>query len=531
MNKTANVKERHIELLWQRIEPLGVSRREFLELLGKGGAAAVLAALPREPLFAQEVAQPLSAIATSTNPSDELIYASATTLGKAIRAKKVSSEEVVKAYLKRIEAVNPKLNAVVQLTAEAALAEAHAADAALARGDVKGPLHGVPMTIKDSLNTAGVVSTGGTKGLASFVPKEDATVVARLKAAGAILLGKTNTPELTMAYETDNLVYGRTNNPYDLSRTPGGSSGGAAAIIAVGGSPFDIGSDTGGSIRLPAHFCGIAGIKPTSGRVPRTGHLLPPGGALDAFTQLGPVARFVEDLSLVLPIIAGVDWRDPAIVPMPLGDPRAVNLKSLRVAFYTDNGILTPTPEIVKVVRTTAKVLAEAGMAVEEARPKGIEQTYPELFRGLFSADGGAGLEGLLQFVGTTEVSPLVQRLVELLRPGAMPTAAFLGKMFTLDMFRSAMLSFMEKYDVILCPVNAYPALPHGVTWDNLPSFSYTMTYNVTGWPGAVVRAGTSPEGLPIGVQVVARPWREDVALAVAQHIETALGGWQRPPL
>ena len=199
---------------------------------------------------------------------DEITSSSARSLADAIRVKELSSREIVEAYLARIDEVNDRLNAVVQVTGERALAEAHNADEMTARGESKGPLHGVPMTIKDSLDTEGIITTGGTTGRASFVPKMDSTVVARLRAAGAVLLGKTNTPELTYAGETDNLVYGRTNNPYDLSRTPGGSSGGAAAIIAAGGSPFDMGSDTGGSIRLPAHFSGIAGIKPTSGRVP-----------------------------------------------------------------------------------------------------------------------------------------------------------------------------------------------------------------------------------------------------------------------
>lgn len=289
---------------------------------------------------------------------DNLIYASAAALARAIRNKEVSSEEVVNAHLQRIEAVNPRLNAVVQVVAEQARTQAHEADAALARGTVYGPLHGVPMTIKDNLNTTGVISTGGTTGRATFVPTHDATAVARLRTAGAILLGKTNTPELTLAYETDNLIYGRTNNPYDVSRTCGGSSGGAAAIIAAGGSPFDIGSDTGGSIRVPSHCCGTAGIRPTSGRVPRTGHILPPAGALDALTQLGPMARRVEDLSLILPIIAGMDWRDPAIVPMPLGAPQQVDLKTLRVAMHTDNGIVSPTRETVETVQAAAAALA-----------------------------------------------------------------------------------------------------------------------------------------------------------------------------
>jgi len=463
---------------------------------------------------------------------DKLIYASATALARAIRAKEVSSEEVVDAYLQRIEEVNPKLNAVVQLTANAARAQARKADADLARGHIRGPLHGVPMTIKDNIETAGVICTGGTKGRASFVPTQDATVVARMRAAGAIMLGKTNLPELGLAYETDNLVYGRTNNPYDLSRTPGGSSGGEAAIIAAGGSPLGLGNDMGGSIRLPAHFCGIAGIKPTTGRVPRTGHFPWPTGWWDMLWQPGPMARFVEDLILTLHIIAGVDWRDSTVVPMPLGDPKKVDLKSLRIAFHTDNGIMPPTPETVKVVRKTAEVLSNAGMAVEEDRPWGIEQSY-EIFFGLLAADGGAGVQMLLQMVGTTEVHSWTQGLLEFDRENAMTTAEFGGLMLRWAMFNSSMLSFMEKYDVIICPVCAYPALPHGasVELDKVPAFSYTMAYNLTGWPGVVVRGGTSPEGLPIGVQVVARPWREEVALAVAKHIETVLGGWQRPPL
>jgi len=463
---------------------------------------------------------------------DKLVYVSAAALARAIRAKEVSSEEVVDAYLQRIEEVNPRLNAVVQLTTDKARAQAREADAAIARGHIKGPLHGVPMTIKDNIETAAVICTGGTKGRASFVPTQDATVVARMRAAGAILLGKTNMPELGLAFESDNLIYGRTNNPYDLSRTPGGSSGGEAAIISAGGSPLGLGNDMGGSIRLPAHFCGIAGIKPTTGRVPRTGHFPWPSGWWDPLWQPGPMARFVEDLILTLPIIAGVDWRDPTVVPMPLGDPKTVDLKILRVAFYTDNGILSPTSETVKVVKKTAEVLSDAGVTVEEDRPEGIEQTFG-IFNGLLAADGGAGIETLLQMVGTTEMHPWTQGLLEFGRGVAMTTAEFGGLMLQWDMFVSSMLSFMEKHDVIISPVCAFPAQLHGASLDleKIPAFSYTMTYNLTGWPGVVIRGGTSPEGLPIGVQVVTRPWREDVALAVAQHIETVLGGWQLPRL
>jgi len=462
---------------------------------------------------------------------DELIYASAATLARAIRDKTVSVTEVVTAYLQRIEAVNPALNAVVHIIHERALAEALAADQALAHGRTIGPLHGVPMTIKDSLDTAGVVSTGGTKGRADFVPEHDATVVARLRAAGAILLGKTNTPELTLAGETDNLIYGQTNNPYDLSRTPGGSSGGAGAILAAGGSPLDIGSDTGGSIRLPAHFCGIAGLKPTSGRVPRTGHIVPFGlGAVDALTQNGPMARYVEDLILTLPIISGVDWRDPGIVPMPLGDPHAVDLRSLRVAMHTDNGIKTPTPEIAAAVQTAAAVLADAGMTITADRPVALERVF-ELSRQLSGGDGRAWVRRLLSKAGTTAIHPWLMRRLDEAQP--LGVAEYTAVLEDVDKFRSEMLAFMQHYDIILCPVCAFPAPPHGTTFTEEmgKGFSYTGAYNLTGWPGAVVRAGSSPEGLPIGVQIVAQPWREDVALAVARHLETALGGWQRPVL
>jgi amidase len=463
---------------------------------------------------------------------DELIYISATSLAKAIREKRVSSYEVVEAYIHRIELVNPLLNAVVQLTAETALAQAKAADGTLARGEITGPLHGIPITIKDSFDTKDIISTAGTKGRAAYIPQQDATAVARMRAAGAIVLGKTNLPELSLAYESNNLIYGRTSNPYDLSRTPGGSSGGESAILAAGGSPLGLGTDGFGSIRIPAHFCGIAGLKPTSGRVPFTG-LLPHGfGASARMRHVGPMARYVEDLALTLPILSGVDWRDPATVPMPLDDPRKVQLKGLRIAFYTDNGIQTPTAETIAAVRTAVHAVADACMVVEEARPTGIEQSY-ELFRDLFAADGGAGVQRLLQVVGTSDIHPFVQQFGEMMRPYAMTTAQFSSLLVRWDQFRGALLSFIEPYDVILCPVCATPAWPHSstITEEQFFAGSYCMTYNLTGWPAVTVRSGTSPEGLPIGVQVVARPWREDVALAVAQHLETVSGGWQRPPI
>lgn len=461
----------------------------------------------------------------------EIIYQSAKQIAQSIREKKVSASEVLEAHLSRIEEVNPALNAVVQFATDRARAEARQADNALARGDSIGPLHGVPFTLKDSIDTEGVITTGGTMGRANFVPDEDATVAARLRKAGAILMGKTNTPELTLAGETNNLVYGQTNNPFDVTRTTGGSSGGAGAIVTTGGAPFDIGSDTGGSIRYPTHFCGIAGIKPNSGRVPRTGHIVPYAmGAVDSLTQNGPMARFVEDLSLILPIISGPDWKDPYIVPMPLGDPADVEIAGLRVCVYTDNGIQTPTAETIAAVNAAAKALSDAGLAVTEDLPKVITEN-PEISNDLSGSDGRAWTQRLLDKYGTRESHPwLVRRMA---KANPLSVGEYSAMLEKVDTFRSDMLAFMESYDVIICPVAAFPALPHGMSLEDefTPGMSYTGTYNITGWPAAVVRCGTSPDALPIGVQIVARPWREDVALAVAQYLETALGGWQKPPM
>ena len=454
----------------------------------------------------------------------ELTSFSATTLARFIRTNLVSSVAVVDAHLARLETANPKLNAVVQIQAEAARRQAREADEAVSRGERLGPLHGIPITLKDSLDTADMVSTWGTAGRADFTPEHDATVVTRLRAAGAIVLGKTNTPEFTLAGITDNAVYGRTNNPYDMERSPAGSSGGAGAILAAGGSALDLGSDTGGSIRMPSHYCGIAGIKPTSGRVPRTGHAISfEVGALDAFTQIGPMARHVEDLGLTLSIIAGPDGHDPAVVPAPLGDPQDVSVRDLRIAFFTDNGIKSPSPDTVSTVRAAAGVLADHGVSVTEDRPQGVSDAE-RLWYSLYLADGGAWIRQLIRAAGTEHMSSALDWM-QTAQPVSLPE--FTQELSRWNVYRSEMLAFMEPYDVLLCPVSATPATRHDDP--DGPDFTYTFAHNLTGWPGAVVRCGTSAEGLPIGVQLVAHPWREDVALAVAHYLETNLGGWQSP--
>ena len=433
---------------------------------------------------------------------------------------------MVTVCLQRIEGVNAKLNAVVHLTAEKAIAQAKEADAALAQGTLYGPLHGVPMTLKDSLDTAGVLTTWGSAALAERVPAQDATVVARLKRAGAILLGKTNTPELTLSFDVNNEVYGRTHNPYNLERMPGGSSGGAVAIIASGGSPFDIGTDTGGSIRLPAHFSGVAGIKPTTGRVPRTGHAIPFGGLTDNVTQVGPLARTVDDLAYILKIIAGPDGRDFTIAPVPLGNHHEVELSGLRCAYFVDNGIHRPIPEIAQAVHDAAETLRAAGVTVEEVRPPAVPETF-DLFLAMMRKDYNAPwLKILLEREGADPQKTKFMSHGDV--PSIMELSAVVDRW---DQFRSDMLTFMDDYDILLSPVNANAALPPAEFDANLSGFSYTMMHNLTGWPAAVVRASSSEDGLPIGVQLAAKPWREDVALAAAKVIEEATGGWQMPVL
>ena len=388
---------------------------------------------------------------------DQIVFASATTMARAIRNKEVSSSEVVDAHLRRIDEVNPIINAVVQIAAERARTEAKAADEDLARGRIRGPLHGVPLTIKDALDTEGIVSTAGTLGRKGHIPKEDATLVRRLRDAGGIVLGKTNLPELSLLWESDNLVYGRCNNPYGLDRSPGGSSGGEAAIIAAGGSPLGMGSDSGGSIRQPAHNCGIAGIKPTSGCVPRTGHFGFIGGILDFRFQVGPMARYVEDLILSLPIIVGPDYIDPAIVPVPLGDPDKVDIKGLRVSFHTDNGIAPPTPETAKVIRNAAQALADAGATVEEDLPKPLTESNDLIWK-LRWLEGDLGIRALLEEAGTTQVHPLTEQWMRTIRPEPSPTSELIDVIGRWDTFRSTMLGYIKDWDVIISPSASEPA-------------------------------------------------------------------------
>jgi len=448
-----------------------------------------------------------------------------------IRRRQISSRELVEAHLARISGVNPAINAAIEILEEPALAAADSADCALARGDLAGPLHGVPVSIKDSIEVSGTRCTAGTLGRkTAALSMEDATLVVALRRAGAIPLAKTNLPDLLFAFETDNLIFGRTSNPYGLDRTSGGSSGGEAALIAACGSPFGLGSDAAGSVRVPAGFCGIASIKPTSGRLPRTGHFPPAGGWLEMVWQIGPMARRVEDLIRAMPLLAVADGRDCSVVEMPVRNPADVKLRDLRVAFYTDNGRAASEGAVAGVVRKAARALADEVRKIDERRPACLEAAY-DLEMRLIGPDGGDSLRDYLRDLGSGDVHPLLTGWLDKLEAYRCDLAGFQSCWEDWRRYKAEMLCFSREYDAILCPLYTQPALPHGqsIRQENFEGFSHTMAYNVAGWPAAVVRCGTSAEGLPIAVQIAAAPWREDIALAIALRLEQEFGGWTPP--
>ncbi len=507
-----------------------LTRRTMLKALG--GAAAGSAIAPVAAARSAEERLPRSAVRELSSP---LHFSSAAALARAIRAKRMSSEDVTRAFLARIRAVNPKIHAVMQVQWEAAIVQARNADARLMRDEPLGPLHGVPITIKDSLDTAGIVSTAGTKGRAQFVPARDAAVVARLKAAGAIVIGKSNTPELTLHGFSENLIYERTNNPYNLARSPMGSSGGAGAIVAAGGSAFDIGSDTGGSVRIPAHVNGVCGLIPTAGRIARTGHIITYDTFDQSLTTLGPLARYVEDLETILPIIAGSDGIDPFAYDLPMGDSRAIDIARLSFAFYVDNGTAKPVASIDEALRQAANRLAGAGARIEERRPPGTDEALDLLWT-ILGGDGGYAVQRILTDSGTTEVAPyLAGALGDPARfdKPALSHRQFANFFMKWHVYKSRMTHFFADYDVMLCPASAIAAPTHDTDIKSLEAtmLSYTAPFSITGWPVAVVRVGTSEEGLPIGVQIVGKPFQEHVVLAVARFLEREFGGFVAPEI
>jgi Asp-tRNA(Asn)/Glu-tRNA(Gln) amidotransferase A subunit family amidase len=450
---------------------------------------------------------------------------------RRLAARELSAQELVTHVLARLDAVEA-LNAVAARDDEAALAAAAAADAARSGGDER-PLLGLPVSIKDSLATSGLRTASGSRARARHVPDRDATVVARLRAAGAIVVCKSAVPEYTWAYETESALQGRTLNPHAPERTCGGSSGGEAALLGADASIVGIGTDGGGSIRVPSHYCGVVGHRPTAGLVPETGcwPSTRDTGMLD-INGVGPMARFVADLALLLPLVAGADGQDPfvhaAAAPTSAGPPAP----GLRIGFYTDDGVWPTTDATRRAVERAARALASARHEVAETPPPGVAEAT-DLFFALMAADGGARAREDL--AGADRHVPSFARLLEDLRPLAVDAAGFFELVRRLYAFRQRVRAFVGRFDLVLAPVAAGPAPLHGrspgddAEADSYLPFNYTHAYSLAGLPVTVIRAGDEG-GLPLGVQIVAGAFRDELSLLVAGALEEALGSFRGPP-
>jgi amidase len=458
-----------------------------------------------------------------------MIELSAARLAELMRARAVSPVEVVEAYLARIEDLNPGLNAIVTLAPDA-LERARQIEAEIMHGETARALHGVPVTVKDTFDVAGLRSTSGSRLRASRVPARDAAVVSRLRAAGAIILGKTNVPEMALTYDSENAVFGRTNNPYDYSRTPGGSSGGEAASIAASLSAAGLGSDLVGSIRIPSHFCGIFGLKPTAAAVSGFGHCPEMIGRLKQAASFGPLARSAQDLALMFDVLS-----DSA----EASEFEERELRRARVAWYTYDGLTVVTEETARAVERAARALADAGFEVEETRPPGIERG-PSLWSERFSPDVAAAMRAVYRTTQDEEkAGPAVRALLKRAASAYVKTEA---ERFLIDeeaaRLRAALIEWMMERPFLLAPVGAVPAFEHGArkvyvaghSMNVFDAFSYAQTFNTFDLPVISVPAGRTRDGLPIGVQLVGRPFSERSLLRVARFLEEALGGYQAPP-
>jgi Asp-tRNA(Asn)/Glu-tRNA(Gln) amidotransferase A subunit family amidase len=462
-------------------------------------------------------------------------------MAKSVRAREISPVELVEAHLRQVERLNPKLNAFVYVDAEGARRQAREAERAIAtnsNAESLGPLYGVPLSVKSSIDVAGWPCECGSALRKGYIPAEDAPLVARLRAAGAIMLGNTNAPEFLMAYETDNLLYGRTNNPWDLSRTSGGSSGGEAAAIAAGCSAGGVGSDGGGSIRIPAHYTGICGLKPTPGRVPATGHYPASAGPFAQLGVVGPLARTIADVACLFEVMAGPEPGDPASSPVPLRRWHENEIHKLRIAYFEDDAETPVTEETAAAVRTAAEALRAQGFELESWRPQNLNRVW-QLWWNLF----GRGVQ--MAFEPTVEgregeLSPVLQAWrANVEKHPPLNSRDWLNTLIGRDALREKLLRQMEQFPILLCPVCAIPAFRHGEReWtvrgrkvEYLKAMSYSQWFNLLGFPAAVLPVGRSPEGLPIGVQIVGRPWEDEAVLAVAEKIEQATGGFRRPPV
>jgi amidase len=455
---------------------------------------------------------------------------SATAWLARLEAGEVSSRELTERTLKRIEAANGELNAVTAIYPERSLAAADEADRARAAG-AGGALLGLPVTIKDTVDVEGWPTTAGVVAERDRIAASDSSVARRLREAGAIVVAKTNVPECSSDAETDNCLFGRTDNPHDHARTPGGSSGGEAALMGADASLVGIGVDGGCSIRLPSHYCGGVGIRPTAGRVPETG-LWPSTRATGMFdlSCIGPMGRYVEDLELLLGVIAGADGIDPLAPPVPVPSFGPSDAP-LRVGFYVDDPHTVPTAATVEAVKRAAAAIGEGQ---EIAAPPASDAN--DVVFGAIGADGGAHIKAV---AGDGPHTPRFQDFLDNALPSEVPSAIeFEAQMRRLFDLRAAIRAHLSPYDIVVCPVapgpaplhNQAPAEGEGAKADGYSWLGYASTYSVAGLPVAVVSAGEE-SGLPIGVQIVANPFRDDLALAAARRVEASLGGFRPAPI
>jgi Asp-tRNA(Asn)/Glu-tRNA(Gln) amidotransferase A subunit family amidase len=471
----------------------------------------------------------------------DLNFLSASEMARRIRARKLSPVELVDAHIARFERLNPQLNAFVRMDFDRARAQAKAAEKSAARRGIRnssGPLHGVPITIKSSIDVAGFPVECGTKLRRGVVAQSDAPLVSRLRSAGAIILGNTNVPEFLMAYETDNSITGRTNNPWNLSRTPGGSSGGEAAAIASGCSAGGVGSDGGGSIRIPAHYSGICGLKPTPGRIPSTGHFPGSAGPFAYLGVVGPMARTVRDLQLLFKVMAGPDPGDPCSAPIVSRGWTPQEVRHLRIGYFEADDMSPVTPETASAVRTAAEALRKHKFRVDRCQPENLDRAW-KLWWNLFGRAGQLAFSPMQQG-HEDEFSPTYRDFrARVASEPPLTASELLNTLLERDVLRLRFLAKMEEFPILLCPVCAIPAFRHGEReWtiagrklEYLKAMAYSQWFNLFGNPAVSVPVGVSPEGLPIGVQIVGRPWEEEAVLAVAVIIEESCGGYRKPPI
>ena len=458
-------------------------------------------------------------------------------LAALIRRGKASPVAVMEAHLARIQELNPSLRALVMVSPQA-LEQAQKAEAALASNQSLGPLHGVPLTVKDTIDTAGLRTASGSRVLKRYVPQEDAPAVARLRAAGAIILGKTNVSELAVAYDAENPVFGRTNNPHDLARTPGGSSGGEAAAISACLAPGGIGSDLAGSLRIPAHFCGIVGLKPTNGAVAGEGQWPHAVGPLSLGATLGPLARRVADVHLLFEVMSlrrrkgSRSFSEPNAFLLNYAN----RLRGRKFLWYADDSCATVAPIIAEAVETAAKALERAGLAGRQEIPPGVA-AGPRLWHGLFSHAAAQQLRVIYEG-RNDQAGPAVQALWRAQARQPAPTlATFWQTWQERDTERGRLLAALEETPLLVAPVGAVAAPLHGThrltvgaqEISLFQAFGYAQTFNVYGLPAVSVPVAWTPEGLPVGVQIVGRPFAEHEVLAAAMILENALGGWRKP--